>query len=185
MSPSFVWSLTVAAGLLCGCGRKPETFPVSGGVYVPNGLLRAFQEPPLAPEGTKQIYRFICNRTFHEPFCIVVRVNPEGTGSLTKKILSGKGGHDRGVIKEKGEVSITAPQVQSLMALMQREQFWDMPPGEPESAIGLDGSEWFIEGVRTNHYTIVKRWNPMENTPVGRIGRLMIELAGWRIADLY
>ncbi len=91
----------------------------------------------------------------------------------------------RGAMKENAEVSLTPSQVENLLGLLEQEQFWTLTPGEAESAIGQDGSSWFIEGVRTNHYHIAERWMPKEDTPVGRIGRHMVELAEWKIGDLY
>jgi len=185
MKTSLVWISVVVLGMACGCRRQAEVPLVPVNAYIPTGLLRDFGETPLAAEPNKHIYRFICSRTFHEPFCIVVRVNPDGTGGLTKKMLGGKGGYARGAMKENAEVSLTASQVENLLGLLEQEQFWTLPPGEAENAIGQDGSSWVIEGVRTNHYHIAERWTPKADTPVGRIGRHMIELADWKIGDLY
>jgi hypothetical protein len=185
MKPGSICILSVILGLACGCAQKSETPSDPINAYLPTGLLRSFGERQLAAAGTNHVYRFVCNRTFHEPFCIVVSVNSDGTGSLTKKMLSGQGGYDLGEIKEKGQVSLSAPQIESLLKLLEREQFWTITPSEPVSALGADGSTWFIEGVRTNCYHMARRSTPKTDTPVGRIGRHMIELADWEIRDLY
>jgi len=188
MRISFVWISALLLGLVCGCVRESEFPSVTSRAHIPTGLLRKFDEAPLqllAADGTNHVYRFVCNRTFHDSFCIVVRINSDGTGVLTKKMLGRRGGSDRVEIKEQGEVSLTARQVESLLTLLQQEQFWSIATDQPESEVGHDGSNWFVEGVRTNHYYIATRWTPKADVPVGRIGRHMIALAEWKIEDLY
>ncbi len=100
-------------------------------------------------------------------------------------MLSGKGGYDRGIIKEQGEEVITAPKVEDFLALLQREGFWSLSSGEPANEMGFDGSSWSIEAVRTNRYHTVSRWMPKDDAPVGRIGRCLVEMADWKIESLY
>jgi hypothetical protein len=173
--------LAVAAG----CRPESET-PPSQIRRPPPPLMRALKETalePLTDDKTNHIYRFICNRTFHEPFCVVLRVGPDGAGVLTRKMLSRAEGHNFGSIKEQHEATITAAKVSSLLTLLDQENFWNLESGDDK--IGMDGSWWFVEAVRTNHYQFVGRWTPETNTPVGRIGRHLIEMAEWKIEKLY
>jgi len=148
--------------------------------------MRALKETafePLTADKTNHVYRFICSRTFHEPFSIVLRVAPDGAGVMTGKMLSGAGGYKFGGIKEQHEATVTAAKVSSFLAVLDQEKFWNLESGDGN--MGADGSWWFIEGVRTNHYQFVGRWSPDTNTPVGRIGRHLIELTDWKIEHLY
>jgi hypothetical protein len=173
--------LAVAAG----CGRESETAPPQIRRPSPR-LLRALNETafePLTADKTNHVYRFICNRTFHEPFCVVLRVGPDGAGLLTRKMLSSRGGYDFGSIKDQQDAAVTVTKVSTFLALLDQENFWKLESGDDR--IGMDGSWWFIEAVRTNHYQFVGRWTPETNSPVGRIGRHLLELADWKIEHLY
>jgi len=96
---------------------------------------------------------------------------------------SGPGGYDFGSIKEQHEATITAAKVSSFLTLLDQQNFWKLESGDDK--IGFDGSWWFIEAVRTNRYQFVGRWTPKTNTPVGLIGRHLIEMAEWKIENLY
>jgi hypothetical protein len=71
------------------------------------------------------------------------------------------------------------------LILLDQEHFWSLEPAQPSSEIGHDGSYWYVEAVRTNGYHFVSRWSPKTNTAVGRIGRQLIEMAEWKIENLY
>ena len=170
---------------VAGCDRESKVPPPQIR-RPPPSLMRALQETPLEPLASKKtnhVYRFICNRTFHEPFCIVLRVGPDGSGVLTGKMLSRAGGSTFGSIKEQHDAMITAAKVSSFLTLLDQENFWKLESGDDK--IGADGSWWFIEAVRTNHYQFVDRWTPETNTPVGRIGRRLIEMAESKIENVY
>jgi len=178
------WIALIFLAVVAGCRRESEA-PSTSLRTPPRPLLRALKLEPLSAQTTNHVYRFICSRTFHEPFSIDLRVAPDGTGKLTRKMLSGAGGYDLGSIKEQRDVIATAPKVDSFLNLLDQEHFWSLKSGQPISGIGLDGSYWYVEAVRTNGYHIVSRWTPETNTPVGRIGRQLIEMADWKIENLY
>jgi hypothetical protein len=102
---------------------------------------------------------------------------------LTGKILSAAGGYDFGSIKEQHEATITAAKASVFLTLLDQQNFWNLESGD--NNIGMDGSWWFVEAVRTNHYQFVGRWTPETSTPLGRIGRHLIEMADWKIENLY
>jgi hypothetical protein len=169
---------------VAGCSREAE-IPPSQIRRPPPPMLRALNETafePLTADKTNHVYRFICSRTFHEPFSIVFRVAPDGSGVMAGKMLSGAGGYKFGGIKEQHEATVTAAKVSSFLTVLDQEKFWNLESGDGH--MGADGSWWFIEGVRTNHYQFVGRWSRDTNTPAGRIGRHLIELADWKIEHL-
>jgi hypothetical protein len=183
---AFLESISVILLVLVpGCGRHSNA-PAPQITHPSLPLLRAFNEGglgSLADEKTNHVYRFICKRTFDEPFSIFLRVRPDGAGALTCKMLSGKGGYEFGSIKEQREVVLSPGKVQSFLTLLDHDHFWKLEPGD--TRMGFDGSYWFIEGVCTNHYQFVSRWSPEANTAVRRIGERLIEMADWKIERLY
>src|SRR5215475_6877464 len=95
--------LAVAAGC-----RRSETPPPQTR-RPPPPLMRALNETafePLTADKTNHVYRLICNRTFHEPFCVVLRVEPDSAGLLTRKMLSSRGGYNFGSIKEQQDAAV-------------------------------------------------------------------------------
>jgi hypothetical protein len=178
------WIVLIFLVVVAGCRRESEV-PSTSLRTPPRPLLRALKLEPLSAQTANHVYRFICSRTFHKPFSIDLRIASDGTGKLTRKMLSGAGGYDLGSIKEQSDVLATAPMVKSFLNLLDQEHFWSLEPGQPTSETGLDGSDWYVEAVRTNGYHIVSRWSPETNTAVSRIGRQLIEMADWKIENLY
>jgi hypothetical protein len=133
-------------------------------------------------EGIRQ-YRFTCLRTFHKPFCIVLQMRADGTGTLTRKVGSGRGGYQPAELTERVESAVDQVQVDSFEKLMESEGFWKLPSTvRPE---GIDGAIWIVEAVQGGRYHIVSRWSPREKTPIGKLGRRLLELADWKVDERY
>jgi hypothetical protein len=58
--------------------------------------------------------------------------------------------------------------------------FWALDP--EESRIGLDGSDWLIEGRRKDTFRAVGRWSPIG--AIYDLGKLFFELAGLPLAEV-
>jgi hypothetical protein len=178
--------LSCVAGLCAGCGQKAEpTFHVNPNV--PRPVLAAFGEPLLpayAAEKTNHMYRFTCLRSFNEPFCVVLTVTPDGSGSYVRKMATGVDRRAE-VLKAKTEGNLTASQVDVFLKVVDRERFWTLDKTDPPDKVGFDGSTWIVEAVRDGQYHIVNRWSPGDETPVGIIGRSLLDVTESNIEHLY
>lgn len=169
-------------GLLGGCDRKAKD-PLL--VEWPGSkLLLALAEAPLeavTAGNTNHVYRLICKRSLHAPFCIVLRVDPEGGGTLTRKILSPDGKQ----IVEQRDIALGSAKVQDVVSLVRQMDFWQLPSGQRVSEKGMDGAQWYLEAVQGGRAHLVSQWSPADDSAVGRIGRRLIELADWKSERVY
>ncbi|NML07780.1 hypothetical protein [Sphingomonas sp. G-3-2-10] len=150
--------------------------------------LRAAQEPSLyvaarkPPSGDDFILRFTWLRTFHAPVVIRVEPVPGGGFRLAARQLSGAGGYDPGKIAKRVDRAMTAAEVQGLRGVMARNAIFDQAPANCE--LGMDGSEWIIEGVDRAGYRFFKRWSP-DDGAIRAVGLHLIGLSGWSFKDVY
>jgi hypothetical protein len=169
-----------------GCERKLET-PFPNNPNVPRPVLSVLVEPLLpdsAMEKSNHIYRFTCLRSFNEPFCIALTVTSDGAGRYVRKMATGVDRHPE-MLKEKTEGNLTVSQVDEFLKLVDQERFWTLDRTDPPESGGFDGSTWIVEAVRDGQYRIVNRWSPGAETPLGRIGRTLLEVTGSKIEPLY
>jgi hypothetical protein len=139
--------------------------------------LRAMTEPSLSEasrDKTLVTYRFLWLRTFHQPIAIRLAIRLDGTGFLTGKVTSGKGGYEPGTLFQNSSVEVPKPQVQQFLGLLQKTAFWTMQAEEMSN--GDDGAEWILEGVQAGNYHVVERWSP-EKDDYSRVCLYLLELS--------
>ncbi len=148
----------------------------------------AIMKEPALPKRAKNsknvIYRFTCLRTFDRPFSINVTKTKDGF-VLTRKVLSGKGGYDPGILEETAKHSLKDAAVEELEKLLTELKFSKMKPTIIEDLKGWDGSHWMLEVVKEGRYKIVDRWSPDEGEPMRRIGEWFLDKAKWTPKEHY
>lgn len=126
-------------------------------------------------------YRFTYIPSFSAPFTVRIEIADEGTSDLTftcsDDVISPNGGD----IFKTFQVVLDNGQTNKLLAAMQDSGFWDMPT--KDERIGLDGSEWIIEGVKDGTYHIVNRWTP-EKGPIYDLGNTFVRLCGPQFVEI-
>ncbi len=137
----------------------------------------------LAADTNAHAFRFTCLRSFHNPFCVVIRFDHNGRATITGKIASGAGGYAPGRLCRVKQSTLHEGSSTEVLDLVDRTDFWNLPARV--ETFGCDGSQWIVEGVDHGNYHLVDRWTPDASTPVGRIGREMLALSGLRIWFLY
>ncbi len=154
--------------------------------------LIALEEPSLfelAKTPTAQSYRFLWLRSFDHPIAVRLDIKADGTGVLTTKMTSQKGGVEPGTLIENTTKPVTAEQTEAFLKKIEQVQFWSLTaetpdPTEPSGLNHnrLDGADWIVEGVHAGKYHVVKRWSP-ETGPIRELGIAPVfELAGMNIA---
>jgi hypothetical protein len=123
--------------------------------------LRAMKEPVLCPDSMRERYRFLWLRTFHRPIAVRVEQRPDDI-RLVAKELDGAGGYGPGTIVRDTSFSLPRAQWEEFRHLLSEAQFWQLPAHWPpeEGVVGVDGSQWILEGVAGEHYHVVDRWTP-------------------------
>ena len=121
-------------------------------------MLRALHEPVLYNySGDKEIYRFTWLRTFHHPVSLRLE-NNNNKITLTVKVSNGAGGYDPGQIIIDTTIDITLDDWNTFVGKADKVNFWNLQTEVKE--MGLDGSEWILEGVTKNKYHFTTRWSP-------------------------
>jgi len=158
--------------------------------------LKALHEPSLwelSRDPTVEAYRFLYVRSFDHPIAVRLVLRASGSGWMHVRMTSGQGGYEPGRIIRWGVSWLTKAKTQSLLEALAAVDFWNLPtlagtdqtPPGPDGrvAIGLDGAQWIVEGVKNGQYHIVDRWSPEIADPVRAIGLLNLKLGRVRIAS--
>ena len=69
-----------------------------------------------------------------------------------------------------------------LEAALLAASFWSLDSVGDENLIGLDGTDWLIEGRRRDVYRAVRRWSP--GGSIYDLGQAFLEVAGPPIVDI-
>lgn len=142
--------------------------------------LEAMKESPIVePVVDKRIvaYRFTCAPTFQHPFSIKIFSTKTGF-VMTRKVLSGLGGWDPGVLKEVVKSDVTAEAVEELDNLLRSLKFDQLPSTVEWS--GFDGSLWSLEVVKSGSYKKVERWALAEGEALEKISKWFLSTAKWK-----
>ena len=112
---------------------------------------------PKVYDDETEIYRFLWLRTFHRAVAIKA-VRHAYDFEVHYLETTGMGGYEPGKLLVKNKYNVTQAQWCEFMDLLDKADFWNLPTIDRE--VGLDGSDWILEGVRENRYHIVDRWTP-------------------------
>lgn len=142
--------------------------------------LIAMGEPALKPSANARTYRFLWLRTFHHP--VAVRVVRDASGDrLIAVELDGAGGYKPGKVLRRREVTLPAAQADAFERAIEGEGFWSL--AVPDKDVGLDGSEWIVEGA-TTQYRVLRQWTPNDGA-IRAMGERFLALTGWTFDDVY
>lgn len=150
--------------------------------------LRALREPSVAALAGKQghAYRFLWLRTFDPPIALRVDVAPDGSGTLTVKATSGRGGYEPGTLVTYQRRAMPRAEVRQFLARLSTARFWALPTREPaieedgSITVKADGAQWILEGARRGRYHVASRWSP-EPGAYREAALWLVRLAGLRI----
>jgi Carboxypeptidase regulatory-like domain len=134
--------------------------------------LTGINQPLLCPDSVsegKEWYRFLWVPTFSPPVFLRVDIEPDGTAQLLTYEWPGQGGYDWGKPK-KSERKLTSEQQAELYLTLADFGFWTLPTrvDPPPNVVVLDGTEWFLEGVKEGNCHVVTRYSTPLNSLVAR-----------------
>jgi len=145
--------------------------------------LRALGERGLCSAGDSvaERYRFTWIPSFH-PSAVVLLERDGSQARLVAKLLSGAGGYEPGTVVRDTVIALSASEWRMLTRRIRATDLWSVPQLEPPStAVGLDGSQWILEGVRGGRYNVADRWSPRPDGPYVRhraVGELLLQQSG-------
>jgi hypothetical protein len=141
--------------------------------------LFAMKEPVLFNDKTnREVYRFTWLRTFHHP--ISIRIEKRGDSYLLFwKLCNGAGGYAPGKLVVDSQKALSKAVWRTFIAKVELTKFWSMETNKRE--LGMDGSEWILEGKENNKYHVVSRWTPSPSDDLYRCCDFLIQLTGLKI----
>jgi hypothetical protein len=198
----FGWLVVGILGF-ASCQLTPVKAEKSAPVFFPKGIfstiaeadrfnaaryakyLQALQEPSLYAMKSNPkaaVFRFLCLRTFGQPFVIRVEVRADGGGIVRFKATDGTGGYRPGDLVTDKTVKLDKKQTQVCLAKIDRANFWQLKTKEANKDL-RDESQWVLEGVRDGKYNLVERQSPSRGA-VRRLGLYFLKLSGEKIRNL-
>jgi hypothetical protein len=141
--------------------------------------LYAMREPVIfLDKSQNEIYRFTWLRTFHNP--IAIRIEKHGENyNVYWKLCSGAGGYEPGKLIIDKQNLIVKNTWDKFIDQLQQIDFWHMDT--KVNTMGLDGSQWILEGKNLNQYHIVDRWSPNYNSEFYKCCDFLITLTDLKI----
>jgi len=120
--------------------------------------LFAMREPILFSDNSQtEIYRFVWLRTFSNPIAIRIE-KQQNIYMLTWKLCDGAGGYEPGQLTIERQKQIDEITWENFKKLLNKINFWKMKTNV--KTMGLDGSQWILEGKVAKKYHVVDRWSP-------------------------
>jgi len=113
----------------------------------------------------KERYRFLWVPTFSQPVFFRIDVEADGTAQLLTYQWKGQGGYEWG-IADKRSRKLTPEEEGELFYALADIGFWSLPAtvSLPPDVIVLDGTEWFLEGVKDGKCHVVTRYSSPLNS---------------------
>lgn len=131
-----------------------------------------------------EIYRFTWLRSFDEP--VVIRIeNKEDSIRLFVKMLDYDDFYVSNEIILNDTIVLNASQWTEFTEKLKKIDFWSIDPIEnTHGAIGTDGAQWILEGLKDGEYHMVDRWNG-KNKVTGEGCLYLIQISGLEIENIY
>lgn len=140
--------------------------------------LAALHEPSLWEQSkaqNNQSYRFLWLHTFHHPIAIRIDVNANGTSTLATKMASGAGGYAPGTLVRNVTTILSKEQTEWFLGKIEEHKFWQLPSVlDATGTVGVDGTQWIVEGTKDHSYHVVDRWSPQDGD-IRAIGLAMLK----------
>jgi hypothetical protein len=169
--PTFAYTQTVPAEKL----RAQKQY---------RNTLTIFKEPQIFPApSNSEVYRVFIVPTFRHPISIRIAKTRAGY-FLFAKGLSGQGGYKWGRLNRLTQRRLNQTEWQGFVDRLYASMFWTLPSNDEEPkpdekgavTVCLDGTSWYLEGVRGRDYQAVDRYCPASKT-FKAVGLYMLKLS--------
>jgi len=118
----------------------------------------------------------VWRREFRAPYVLRAEIKDIPATTLTSiRMFARNGGtHDE------QEARLTDREGERLEATVRSADICKM---RQSGQFGIDGSYWMVEFIDNEDYCLIAGWSPDEGTPLGDLGRTLIELSGRDIPE--
>ncbi len=143
-----------------GTFKKPDGSPDDSLANVLALYLRQIGEPPLLrSDSSSEPHAYRLHWTgFPGGKTVVIRLQIDSLG--TAKTFAKKTRFDETNLLLSKEASVPAEAVNRFLECVKKADFWQLPAREEPEPQPLDGSYWYLEGVRHGDYHMVYRRDP-------------------------
>ena len=123
-------------------------------------LLGELGEPSLRPlnRAGGEAYRVVIATSFDGTAVVRLDVLPDGGGTLQLWNPDGYCSNVKASRAESRTTILGVPETDSLRGVLQEAAFWTL--GATDGPSSLDGTDWYVEGVREGEHRIVLRSSP-------------------------
>ena len=125
----------------------------------------------LSHDKSAHCYRLYWSRAFDHEITFRLNINPDKSGSLVVKILD----ESRKKLESTKTVSVSPNEVSEFLEKIQIMKFWTST--NEFEGLAMDGSVWFLEGVRDREYKIAIIRSPKDEALMAP-GLYLLELSG-------
>lgn len=120
------------------------------------------------------VFRFLWLRSFHQPVLVRLNVEPDGSGTLNLKILSGA--YPPGRLVTNRTKAVPSTTIGEFRGLLGAARYWSLT--NELFNFGEDGSQWIMEAVEIGRYNVVDRWSPLPSDKYRMACWYLVQLAG-------
>ncbi|MFA7326206.1 MAG: hypothetical protein WC121_06040 [Candidatus Kapaibacterium sp.] len=127
--------------------------------------LYSLKEPVLFNQKKSiEVYRYTNIGTWGNPFTYRI-VKTDSIVTITKKLTDGYGGYHAGKLIINQTKKLPREEWDNLIQRIERFEFWTQPTHI--KYLGMDGTEWILEGYKDGKYHYINRWCPnhKDNSP--------------------
>jgi len=96
-----------------------------------------------------------------------------GSGILYVKMADGAGGYNPGKVIVNSNFVLKPGEVQTILLLLHKMDFWHAPTELANGPDGCDGSQWILEGSNQAAYHVLDRWTPRDG-PLRELGLYLV-----------
>ena len=153
--------MTIGLALVLGvlAAEPGGCFPAEAGVdaFRTEWYCKHLTAAGLGQLATDPGIRFTYLPTFQAPRVVTVEMTSEGAVA-TGIVLSGRGGYAPGSVAKRTRTLLKPDEWKLLQQRLEDAGMWEA--AVKQSSIGLDGSQWILEGRRSGTYRLHDLWSP-------------------------
>jgi hypothetical protein len=133
---------------------------------------------------SKEVYRFVWLRSFHNPIIIRIEKDKNKKYELIWKVTNGKGGYYPGQLIVNKRKYISGKEWNVFHKYISGMNFWKQK--NVHEQWGCDGAVWLLEGETSDFYNVIHSWS-VGNPDLHEACRYLIQLTGIKLnhEDIY
>lgn len=141
-----------------------------------NGLQKGAISDELHDGDAQEAYRVIVHTSFSGYQYYLLKVFPDGTGTMEYLLYQPESFEAGRAIKEEKR-EMTKEETKYLQKQFRKNRFWDIPTAHPDGQSGLDGWTLYVEGYKAGRQHLIAMWCPESEYGIVKIVLAFVEVA--------